>query len=247
MRFEGGYSSWNEAAAHSRRYDDANILERVLDASIQVKSGVAAFERDSVLFDEIQYSWPLTAGIMYAAARSEGSLHVLDFGGSLGSSYFQNRKFLDGLQDVRWSVVEQGHFVEAGRKHLQDERLAFYKSIDEATATFKPNIVLLSSVLQYLREPYLVLRKLLDLKPHLVLVDRTPFCNGSKDCLLVQHVPKDIYKASYPMWVINENMFLSKFYGDYEIVEDFVSPEGTIRVSLNCEMTFKGFIVRRVG
>lgn len=218
----------------------------MLDASLQVRNGVAAFERDSVLFDEIEYSWPVTAALMHVAARSGGRLHVLDFGGALGSSYFQNRKFLGGLNDVRWCVVEQEHYVEAGRNHLQDARLTFCRSIGEATETLKPNVVLLSSVLQYLKEPYAVLRELLDLKSESVLVDRTPFYDGAKDCALVQNVPKEIYRASYPMWVMNENMFLREFDGDYEVVEGYVSPEGTVPMPVNGEMTFKGFIVRRI-
>ena len=51
----------------------------VLDASLKVKNGVAAFERDSVLFDEIEYSWPVTAELMHGAARSGGRVHVVDF------------------------------------------------------------------------------------------------------------------------------------------------------------------------
>jgi putative methyltransferase (TIGR04325 family) len=38
----------------------------------------------------------------------------LDFGGSLGSSYFQNKKFLDALRLVEWNVVEQENFVATG-------------------------------------------------------------------------------------------------------------------------------------
>jgi putative methyltransferase (TIGR04325 family) len=38
----------------------------------------------------------------------------------LGSSYFQNRKFLQSLPDVRWNVVEQPHYVDAGRKYIEE-------------------------------------------------------------------------------------------------------------------------------
>ena len=58
-----------------------------------MKRGEAVFESDSVLFDEIKDSWPVTAALMCAAARSNGELYFLDFRWSLGSSYFQNRRF----------------------------------------------------------------------------------------------------------------------------------------------------------
>ena len=215
IRFEGEFSSWDEAAAHCCGYDAVNILEKVLDASLQVKRGVAAFERDSVLFDEIEYSWPVTAALMHVAARSGGQLYVLDFGGALGSSYFQNRKFLDGLTDVRWCVVEQEHYVEAGRNHLQDERLTFCRSIGEAAETLKPNVVLLSGVLQYLQEPYAALRELLASRPGVVLIDRTPLLNDHGPSVVkVQHTPASIYLASYPCILFDKKEFFD-FFSDY--------------------------------
>lgn len=125
IRFEGNYSTWEAAAAQCTGYDAAPILAKVLDATLRVKRGEAAYERDSVLFDEIEYTSPVTEALMWAAAQSGGRLDVLDFGGALGSSYFQNRAFLADLPQVRWSVVEQAHYVEAGREHIQDETLRF--------------------------------------------------------------------------------------------------------------------------
>ncbi len=93
LRFEGDFATWEEASAQCAGYDAEDILAKVLAATLKVKSGEAACERDSVLFDDIEYAWPVLAGLMWAAARNGGKLNVLDFGGALGSSYFQNRKF----------------------------------------------------------------------------------------------------------------------------------------------------------
>src|SRR4051794_32795642 len=78
----GDYPSWSAARAASSGYDDGGVLERVKTAALAVKEGRAVYERDSVLFDEVQYSWPLLAGLMWIAARSRGRLEVLDFGGA---------------------------------------------------------------------------------------------------------------------------------------------------------------------
>ena len=109
IHFEGDFATWEDARAHCTGYDNDEILAKVLAASLKVKAGEAAFERDSVLFDEIEYVWPVLTGLMWAAARSGGSLNVLDFGGALGSSYFQSKNFLQSLPDLRWNVVEQPH------------------------------------------------------------------------------------------------------------------------------------------
>jgi putative methyltransferase (TIGR04325 family) len=71
----------------STGYDSEIILEKTRDALLKVKNGEAAYERDSVLFDEIQYAWPLLTSLMWVAAQAKGILNVLDFGGSLGTTY----------------------------------------------------------------------------------------------------------------------------------------------------------------
>src|SRR5262244_902114 len=75
----GDYGSWDEAVRASTGYDSQIILEKTKTALLQVKHGQAAYERDSVVLAEIQYSWPLLAGLLWVAAQSGGRLNVLDF------------------------------------------------------------------------------------------------------------------------------------------------------------------------
>ena len=82
--WKGNYKTWQAALDNSSGYDSDLILQKVKDATLKVKKGEAVYERDSVLFDEIEYSWPLLSGLMLAAAKRNGELNVLDFGGSLG-------------------------------------------------------------------------------------------------------------------------------------------------------------------
>ena len=112
--FHGDYSTWDEAVKASTGYDQLNIFEKTKNSTLKVKLGEEVYERDSVIFDHIEYSLPVLAGIMFAAAKDEGRLSVLDFGGSLGSSYFQNREFLTLLPNVQWGIVEQPHYVNYG-------------------------------------------------------------------------------------------------------------------------------------
>lgn len=244
ITYEGPYTSWEEAKQRSSGYDDEQILEKVLAATLQVKHGEAVFERDSVLFDEIQYAWPMTAGLMWTAAQDDGRLSVLDFGGSLGSGYFQNRKFLEGLQGLRWSVVEQAHFFEAGREHIQDERLVFYPTIAECVAVEKPNVVLLSSVLQYLPDPYAVLDELIGSGAEIILVDRTSFWDGQEDLLGVQKVTEKIYPASYPFWIFSKKKFIRYLSDKFDLISETLSPEGFASFAKG-RFSFNGFMIKR--
>ena len=116
----GNYSCWYKACQDSTGYDSNVILNKVRDALLKVKNGDAVYERDSVLFDEVQYSWPLMAGLLWIASCGNNCLNLIDFGGSLGSSYFQNRKFLGHLCEFYWNVVEQEKFVKCGRELFED-------------------------------------------------------------------------------------------------------------------------------
>ena len=238
--WHGDYKSWQDAQRASVGYNSDVILNKVRTSLLKVKNGEAVYERDSVVFDEIQYSWPLLAGLMYATAKSQGVLHVMDFGGSLGSSYFQNKKFLDGLNDVSWSIVEQKHFVDAGKKDFEDERLKFFYDVKSCFEREKPNVVVLSSVLQYIEKPYEILDELLSYEFEYIIFDRTPFTLDDKDTIKLQVVLPSIYKASYPCWFFNSHKFLKYFHSRYKVIESFDTLDGKTH-----EYKFKGFLLEK--
>ena len=240
--FEGDYLTWASAAERCSGYESEHILAKVLDATLKVKRGEAAFERDSVLFAEAEYAWPVLSALMWAAARNRGSMSVLDFGGALGSTYFQHLKFLQSCPNLRWSIVEQAHYVEAGQLHVQDEQLRFYRSIDDCLSENAPTVVLLSSVLQYLEFPFEDLKKLSTVDAATMIVDRTPFAGISSDKILVQKVPKFIYNASYPMWVFSRREFLNKIAPDWKLITSSQSPEGAMRTAGKLDFSFQSML-----
>lgn len=241
--FEGDFATWEQARAQCTGYDEQTILTKVLEATLKVQDGVAAFERDSVLFDEIEYAWPLLAGLMSAAARAGGRLNVLDFGGALGSSYFQNRMFLQTLPEVRWNVVEQAHYVDAGRAHIEHGPLHFYRTIEQCLGQTQPNVVLLSSVLQYLKSPHEILQRLSESGATYLIIDRTPFAMGEKGRLLVQRVPARIYSASYPMWVFSHGELMNSLDARWRLVASNLSPEGVQSSRQGYEFSFRGLLL----
>ena len=205
----------------SQGYADPTILERTRAALIRVRDGEAAFERDSVTFKETEYQYPLLAALLRVAASNNGKLSVLDFGGSLGSSYFQSRGFLSHCTDLRWSVVEQRAHVECGRADFANEQLRFYFTIEECLQSERPDVLLLSSVIHYLPEPYAFLEQVLRHDFPSVVVDRTPYMCDGNTRLTVEHVPAWIYPASYPAWFLSEERFLACFGSRYQLVARF--------------------------
>lgn len=212
LLWSGPFPNWEEASKECTGYDQAEILERCKSSLLKVKNGEAVYERDSVIFDEIQYSWPVLACLQKAALESKGKLTVLDFGGSLGSSYFQNRAFL-GSVDLTWCIVEQEHFVACGKEFFENQSLKFYENIEACLAENKVNVALLSSVLQYIPAPYEIIKKIVSLNIPYIVIDRTAVTCLEDDFIAIQRVPGEIYNASYPCYFFSGEKLLNAFSG----------------------------------
>lgn len=216
-RFSAPFPSWEAAAAASGGYQAPVILERVRLAALAVQRGEAAFERDSVRYAEAEPPWPYLAALLRAALTGSGHLTVLDFGGSLGSTYHLCRRFLPRSLRLRWSVVEQRPFVECGRREFETDELRFHEAIEDATRHGSPQVALLSSVLQYLPDPDQVGRGIAGAGPQAILVDRTATHDEPQDVVVVQHVMPSIYPASYPFRVFGRDRLPALFGDGYRV------------------------------
>lgn len=219
----GDYSSWTELAAETSGYDAEVILEKTKNAILKVKNGEAVYERDAVNLPQKEYPFPLISFLMHSAALKKRPLHVLDFGGSLGSTYFQVKEFLTEGVCASWNVVEQEHYVACGKAHFEDDQLKFYSSIAEALKTSEIDLVILSSVVQYLEKPHEFLKELVAHQFPFLLFDRTAFHHGDQDRLTLQIVSPQTYSASYPAWFFNQPGFLSHFQDHYQQIAAFSS------------------------
>ena len=245
VAYSGDYASWQVALANSTGYDSDIILKKVSSALMKVKSGEAVFERDSVLFDKVEHSFPLLAGLLRVASENEGKLSVLDFGGSLGSTYFQCRDFLSVLPQLNWCIVEQEKFVGKGRDFFESDQLRFFYTMQESVDYIQPNVALLSSVLQYIQNPLDVIKSLISTDVQYIVIDRTPFSAlSNKNWLCVQHVPSEIYQASYPCWIFSEAWFKQCLLDQFEVITDFEGSDGNGHVD-GLPFQFKGMIWKR--
>lgn len=221
VRFTGDYADWAAARAASTGYNTDVILQTVVAAAREVRDGRAAYERDGVTFAEPAYVWSVLACLLRAAARNRDGLRVLDFGGALGSLYFQHRHLLADTGPLRWAVVEQSMFVEAGRREFATEELSFHPDIATAVAAMKPNVALLSGVVGWMEDPHALLAQVAAQNFDAVLLDRCAILPGNRDRLVVQHVPAAIYPASYPAWLMARDGLVRHFAANYELKVEF--------------------------
>lgn len=217
--FFGDYSCWEEVEKLCKGgYSKANILSKTLELTLKVKNGEVVFKRDSFIFNEIQYSWGLLASLFKAAVENNNKLRVLDFGGALGSHYFQNKDFLHPIKIEKWTVVEQKRYVDAGNEKIADGVLDFAYSINDVRDA---NVLIMSGVLQYLPDPYNWLEKLVDLQIPFIIMDRTAFSAENRDRLTLQKVPPEIYEALIPCWFLREEIIFSILTRKYVLAAKF--------------------------
>ncbi len=219
--FFGFFNSWEEATkASNHGWKTDQVLEKVKNSLLKIKNGEAAYERDSVIFDKVQYSWPLLAGLLRVAAENSGELRVLDFGGSLGTTYFQNRKFLEGII-LQWNIVEQPHYVKTGKKYFESDKLKFHTDFDACLQETNPHVLIVSSVIQYLERPYESIKKFVNSGVPYVIIDRTSFLETPEDKIAIQKVKPSIYEATFPIWFFNYEKFFTAFFGKYQVIAEF--------------------------
>jgi putative methyltransferase (TIGR04325 family) len=239
--FQGDYATWEAAQADSRGYDSPAIFEKALAASRAVRDGRAAFERDTVLFSAPEAHGPLLDALRRVTAAAGDQLSVVDFGGAFGSTWWQHRSWLSGVEIRRWHVVEQAHFVAAGRREFESGPLRFFTSLAECAVAGPHQLMLLSSVLPYLEAPHALLAEVVRRGFRHVIIDRTGFVAGGRDRLTVQHVPASIYAASYPCWFFDRTTLLQPFAAEYRVVAEWPTFD---RADIAAE--FRGLLLERI-
>lgn len=225
--YVGEFATWEEAKAGSRGYSDPDIAQRVAYGTIEVLAGRKAYERDSITFETRQYAFPIATALLWASSVQR-NLNVLDFGGGLGTTYFQNRPFLQAVPHVNWAIVEQQTFVEQGKHLLSDGQISFYSDMREGLAKERPDIVLFSSSLQYVERPYDILEAVKASKVSMLVFDRTLFSSGQHDVLTRQYVSADIFSAVIPTWIFSESKFLNFMASSYTLVSKFPASCSTV-------------------
>lgn len=228
--YHGPYADWKTARAQTGGYDAGSILQRVSNATQHALANPSLYEQDGSVLPGPAPESPVLLALMTAAAKDDGRLSVVDFGGGLGSHAMRWRNVLDVLSDWRWCVVEQPHFVAEGERLFGDIlHLSFASSIAESKR-LSPNVVMASSVLQYLSDPLDTLDRLVALDARTIIIDRTPFADDGVERILAQYVPASLGKASYPLRMFAREDFEARLCSRYKPVQEFNSRDEPIRI-----------------
>jgi putative methyltransferase (TIGR04325 family) len=210
--FEGPIPSWDAAIARSDGWDEPSITTKTLASALKVRDGLAEFEQDGLVYERISYSPTVLAFIILALSRRTGQLNILEVGGGLGQGYFQNRKIMQNLCNVRiaWSIVERPDLAKLGTEYFAKSDLRFFSSMEIALHELDnaPEFVLFSGSLQYLAEPFDILDKITSAGAKILCFDRLLVSPTDQHAIFIQHPPKILYQATYPTWCFSKDLFI---------------------------------------
>lgn len=246
--YHGSFSTWTEALRQAKPVDSATsdaFTERRRELCHRLRRREIAFVRDGVAFDEPQYPLSLLAFILRALLEHRGELNLVDFGGFLGTTYFQARDFIAAAASVRWTVVELPQVVEVAQKELQQEGpLQFLNSLSEALAA-RPNVVLLSGVAQNLPDPFSAFREIRQAEASWVLFDRTVVIESPESRIAIQSVIRQGREVSWPVRLFSRSDLLREWTPDYELVAEFASYCDPAEIIDGLQIDYRGFALRR--
>jgi len=243
--FEDRFENWEEVVKNSKGYSDPIIVKKTISAFEKIQKLNDAYERDSVIIKNTEYNWPLISTLFYYKLKFTGKIKILDFGGSLASAYFQNKKIIDFL-DLDWLIVEQRHFVEYARKKISDKKLKFYLNLQECFIDNKPNFIYIGSSLQYIQEPYQLLKLITNNDAKILFIDRIPVNTTQKDYICKQIVPKSIYNSNYPCWIFSENNFKVYLGINWRLISQFDAIGGKNKTTSGLQFKWKSFIFEKL-
>jgi putative methyltransferase (TIGR04325 family) len=219
-------------------------------ALLKVKLGEAAAERDGVILEKPEYQFPILSTILKCAVDNRlRRISILDFGGSLGSLYFQFRSFSRMLPEVIWSIVELPDNVTTGRELFESEELMFFESLDEflSNQASGPNVIVLSGVLQLLDEPFELLNKLSRTTASHMVIDRTT-CTALQSHRAGYHLLFDAngdLSGRVPQWFFSRNLVEAELKKDWVVMTGFESWFDGRHSSKGVDINYLGWVCMR--
>mgnify|MGYP001173443099 CR=1 FL=1 len=234
IKYIGNYDNWNKALKISNGYSSHKVIQKKKSSILKILNGEASYEIDSFLY----YKSNPDQILIEILNKFKKKITVCDFGGSFGSHYIRNRKYLES-KNIQWKVVEQKPIVKVAKKLKIGKNLNFYTQIQQVIK-YKVDIILFSSVLQYIEFPYKILDKVIKKKINYILILRTPF-HQMPDQIRIQKIPKYIYEATYPVRILNYSFFLQYMKkNNYKIVKKINTQEMIDNIK------YKGFLFKKM-
>lgn len=212
--FEGQYASWLEVMPLCKGYESEPVVKAyTAAASTAAGLGWGRVSKDATTYSSRELR--LVAALQTARTiASQGrdtheNVRVVDFGGGPGTHYFLVQS-MPNFDVAQYTIVESPAVATAMQK-FSDEVVSWMHVSDENSlkGLGPVDIVLSSSALQYVENPFGVLRDLATMAPTVIL-DRLPLIDCPAHFVAKQNARYEGRGVSYPAWIFSEAAFLSE-------------------------------------
>jgi len=133
---------------------------------------------------------------------------IVDFGGSIGLTYYGYRRYAGLPPGAAWVVVEMPKLCEQGRRIAEREGVSNLKFIDRLDDAPRCEILLSAGALQFVEHSIPGLLESLPAKPRYLLLNKLPV-TPHEDCWTLENFGP----AVSPQRLFNEREFLDYFAG----------------------------------
>jgi putative methyltransferase (TIGR04325 family) len=183
----------------------------------------------SLWVDHIDHMQPSAyAPFFWLSELLQEGTTLIDYGGSIGLSYYSYARRRKLPARARWIVVEVPHLVAAGQKIAQRENAAQLEFVDDLSRTPPADIFLSAGALQYIDDSGPGFLEKLPAAPAHVLLNKLPLTKAPGYWTLQNFGP-----AISPYKIYNERDFLDYFEKAGYILRDrWAVPE------LSCDVPF---------
>lgn len=207
--------SWEEASAASHGYESNVVIDSMYGH--ETPQG----ENFSLIVESRQLQILAALGV---AIQQKDTLRVLDVGGARGE-YFELVQILFADTKIDWIVLETPSLVPKTSSSTHGNSRITWTS-DQTSCVGPFDVVLLSSVLQYVQNPYELLQEMSQLTSKLI-INRLPLISGLHDEIAVQHLRMYGRRGSYPAWFFSESKFLESVGELGHVTYRWASPSDT--------------------
>lgn len=221
------YASFADALRDSNTYEDAQLIEVVKEKTKRYRDTLENTDSRIVATRQaVQNMFVLS----YVEPRR--MINVLEVGGACGASYFETKHLLPN-RIANWSIVETPAMATAGQGLTGEPALSFHSDLTSAAAQLASrDLAIAQGVLQYVDNPFELLRELFELQFSFVYVSRTAVADVDspvfikQDTELAAHGPGQLPNAptgrsTQPLTLVSSKSLLSVVPEQYEIVFRF--------------------------
>ena len=230
--------NWESAVSGSSGYQSPQTISTIEGSDPVVTKSI--IKHDFLGSRYLQVASAILSGLNPEKLKSQTTIRVLDIGGGLGEYFFLLRDNLPNLK-FEWLILETPALCELAKtKQIATPDVSWTDSLIDSSRTF--DIVLLSSVIQYVEKPFALIEMAMTKAP-LLIFNRLPLSTNAHNLVCIQRPGLFESKGSYPLHILSEQLFVSYLLSRGHIMSRWLVPEDVavvrFRKILNQGLTFR--------